>query len=167
MSATVPPTIPLRGFFTSQRWLLGKTLSEIELLIGYRPGRLSTLGAAVYGFPRVPNNWEFELGGYTNVSGGMAMDPAWVAADRSSAAYYAKTGTRSSETVLKDNARSCMTIAGPDRLIKVKPLLEDPFDTYPPGRGIPQWRISETAENRRTLHGKFLLMVKPGQRYPV
>jgi hypothetical protein len=126
MSAAVPLTIPLRGFFTSQRWLLGKTLSEIELLIGYRPGRISTLGAAVYGFPRVPENWEFEVRGYTNVSGGLTMDPAWTAADRSAAAYYAKTGMRSSETVLKDNARASMVILGPNRLIKVKPLLEDP-----------------------------------------
>jgi hypothetical protein len=166
MSAAVLPIITLRGFFTSQKWLLGKTLSEIELLVGYRPGRLSTLGVSVYGFTRVPENWEFEVTGYTNVSGGMTMDPAWVAADRNAAAYYAKFGMRSSETVLKDNARASMMISGRNRLIKVKPLLDDPFDPYPPGQGIPQWHVSKIAAERGTLHGELLVVVKPGERYP-
>src|SRR5579862_438500 len=159
---TALPIITLRGFFTSERWLRGKTLSEIEVLIGYRPGRLSTLGAAVYAFTRVPENWEFDVKGYTNVSGGLALDPAWIAADRNAAAYYAKTGMRSSETILKENARASMAIVGPNRLIKVRPLLEDPADTFPPGHGIPQWRVSELAASRGTLHGELLLMLKPG-----
>jgi hypothetical protein len=165
MSAGVLPIITLRGFFTSQGWLRGKTLSEIELLIGYRPGRLSA-GASVYAFTRVPENWEFEVSGYTNVPGGQAIDHKWVAADRDAAAYYAKTGMRSSETVLKDNARASMMCSGPNRLIKVYPLLEDPSDTFPPGRGIPQWRVSEIAAERGTLHGELLLVLKPGERYP-
>lgn len=166
MSAGVLPIITLRGFFTSQGWLRGKTLSEIELLIGYRPGRLSAGGASVYGFTRVPENWEFDVKGYTNVSGGQAIDPAWVAADRNAAAYYAKTGMRSSETVLKDNARASMTSSGPNRLIQVYPLLEDPSETFPPGQGIPQWRVSAIAAERGTLHGELLLVLKPGERYP-
>ncbi len=166
MPPAAPPVITLRGFFTSQKWLQRKTLSEIELLVGYRAGRLTTMGALVYGFTRVPENWEFELAGYTNVSGGLAMDPSWVAQDRQAAAYYAKTGLPSAETRLKDNARLSMSVSGPNRLIKVKPLLADPLDTYPPGRGIPQWRVSELAAQRGTLRGNWLLELKPGDRYP-
>jgi hypothetical protein len=167
MSPAAAPIVILRGFFTSQKWLQRKTLAEIELLIGYRAGRLSTLGASVYAFTRVPENWEFEVAGYTNVSGGLAMNPEWVAQDRLAAAYHAKTGVPSSETKLKENARFTMSISGPNRLIKVKPLLDDPLDTYPPGRGIPQWRVSELAAQRGTLHGELLMVLKPGDTYPV
>ena len=69
MSAAVVPIITLREFFTSEKWFRGRSLSEIEVLVGYRAGRLSTLGASVYGFTQVPDYWEFELAGYTNVSG--------------------------------------------------------------------------------------------------
>jgi hypothetical protein len=166
MSTAAELVITLRGFFTSQKWLRRKTLSEMELLLGYRAGRLSILGALVYGFTRVPENWEFEVAGYTNVSGGLAMDPAWVTQDRQAAAYHAKTGLPNAETRLKENARPSMSISGPNRLIKVKPLLDDPLDTYPPGRGIPQWRVSELAAQRRTLRGELLLELKPGDTYP-
>ena len=166
MAAAVPAIVTLRGFFTSQKWLRGKTLDEMELLLGYRTGRLSTLGAAVYAFTRVPENWEFEVAGYTNVSGGMPISSDWVEADRKAAAYYANTGVRSSETVLKDNARASMTIYGENRLIKVKPLLDDPLDTYPPGHGIPQWRVSKQAADEGTLQGELLQVIQPGERYP-
>ena len=121
----------------------------------------------MYGFTRVPENWEFELAGYTNVSGGMAMDPAWVAQEQRAAAYNARTGVPCSETRLKNNARLSMTVSGPDRLIKVKPLLGDPLDTYPSGRGIPQWRVSQKAAKQATLHGELLLVLNPGDVYPV
>jgi hypothetical protein len=167
MSAAVAPIITLRGFFTSQKWLRGRSLSEIELLVGYRAGRLSTLGASVYGFTRVPDYWEFELAGYTNVSGGLEMDPAWVAQEQLAAAYHANTGMAGAATRLKNNARSSMTVLGPDRLIKVKPLLEDPFDSYPAGHGIPQWRVSKKAADLGTLRGELLVVLQPGDRYPV
>jgi hypothetical protein len=166
MAAAVPAVVTLRGFFTSQKWLRGKTLDEMEALLGYRTGRLSTAGAAVYAFTRLPENWEFEVAGYTNVSGGMSISSDWVEADRKAAPYYAKTGMRSSETVLKDNARASMTIYGENRLIKVKPLLDDLLDTYPPGRGIPQWRVSKEAAEKGTLQGDLLRVIQPGQNYP-
>lgn len=167
MAATVPAVVTLRWFFTSQKWLRGKTLAEMELLLGYRTGRLSTLGAAVYAFTRVPENWEFEVAGYTNVSGGLPISSDWLEADRELALYYAKTGMRNSETRLKDNARSIMTIYGEDRLIKVKPLLDDPLDTYPPGHGIPQWRVSKVSAEKGTLQGELLQVIQPGGRYPL
>ncbi len=166
MADTVPSTTVLTGFFTSQKWLCGRSLSELEGLLGYRVGRLTAKGACVYAFTRLPENWEFDVKGYTNVSGGLNIDPEWAAADRQAAAYYARTGMRSSETVLKDNARASMTISGPNRLIKVKPLLSDPNDPYPAGKGIPQWRVSELAAQRKSLQGTLFLLLKPGDSYP-
>ena len=99
----------------------------------------------------------------------MKTDRAWVAADRAADLYYANYanyGMRNSKTVRMDNARSSMTISGPNRLIKVKPLLDDPTDTYAPGQGIPQWRVSEAAATRGTLQGRLLFPVQPGERYP-
>jgi hypothetical protein len=103
----------MRGFFTSQRWLLGKRLKDLEALLGYGGGRLTSAGAAVYGFTRIPINSEFELGGYTNSSGGMRPDPHWVQADRSAAKYYANTGLLDSDTVRKNMARASMTASSP------------------------------------------------------
>lgn len=40
MSVAVAPTTVLRGFFTSQGWDRGRSLFELELLIGYQHGRL-------------------------------------------------------------------------------------------------------------------------------
>jgi hypothetical protein len=128
---------------------------------------LTTQGASVYGFTRVPENWEFDPKGYTNVSGGMNIDPQWAAADRQASAYCSKTGVRSSEAVRKDNARASMTAAGLDRLVKIKPLLDDPNDPYPPGEGIPQWRVSQLAVERETLRGDLLFVIKPGELYPL
>jgi hypothetical protein len=164
MTETQAPMITLTGFFTSQAWLRGKTLSEIERLLGYGLGRLSTRGAAVYAFTRVPDDWEFELAGYTNVSGGLKVDASWAAADRAAAPYLNKWGLKSSQARLKENARATMTIHGGNRLIKVKPLIDG--NNYPPGLGIPQWAVSDSAAQRHTLTGKLLFVLQPGTVYP-
>lgn len=166
MAGMVPQQITLTGFFTSQGWLRGRSLDELERLLGYRTGRLSIAGAAVYAFTRVPENWEFELQGYTNVSGGLQTDPAWVRSDRAAAKYHAATGTLDSETIRKNMVRANMTVNGSDRRVKVKPLLVDPNDPYPPGAGIPQWRVSDKATQLSTLRGNLLIVLQPGASYP-
>jgi hypothetical protein len=92
MDKVLPQQRAMAGFFTSQGWLLGRSLQELEKLLGYAVGRLTTAGAAVYGFTRVPENAEFELAGYTNSSGGMPFDPRWAQADRDAAKYHTWTG---------------------------------------------------------------------------
>lgn len=167
MSPAVASTTVLRGFFTSQKWLRGKTLGEMERLIGYRTGRLSSHGASVYAFTRVPELWEFDVKGYTNVSGGLNISPEWALAEQKAAAYYANTGMKDSVTRLKASARATMTVTGIDRLVKVRPLLDDPFDSYPAGSGIPQWRVSERAAREETLYGELLFVLGQGQAYPL
>jgi hypothetical protein len=164
MDLPLPQQRPMRGFFTSQRWLLGKRLKELETLLGYGGGRLTSAGAAVYGFMRVPTNSEFELGGFTNSSGGMRPDPGWVQADRAAARYYASTGLLDSDSVRKNLARASMTPRGDDRLVKVVPLIDG--QSFPPGAGIPQWKVSELAARQGTLMGELLFVINGGESYP-
>ncbi len=164
MERSLPLQRPMTGFFTSQRFLLGRDLRDLEKLLGYGAGRLTTAGAAVYGFTRVPNNWEFELEGYTNSSGGLQPDPDWVRAERASARYYAVTGLPDSTTVRKNGARADMSAKCDGRLVKIVPLIDG--DSYPPGRGIPQWRVSNLAAQQGTLKGELLFVIHPGERYP-
>jgi hypothetical protein len=164
MLKSLPQRTAMTGFFTSQGWLLGKSLQELENRLGYGAGRLTTAGAAVYGFTRVPENSEFELAGYTNSSGGMRPDPSWVEADRAAAQYHANTGLPDSETVRKNAARASMSVIGDNRLVKVVPLSDGV--SFPPGAGIPQWKLSELSAQRGTMHGELLFLINPGERYP-
>jgi hypothetical protein len=163
MNADLPQQITLTGFFTSQKYLRGQGLSQLERLLGYR-GQLMAAGAAVYAFTRIPDIWEFELKGYTNVSGGIDANPVWAAADRAASEYYKRTGMKDSETMRKTAARTAMTIVGENRLVKVKPLIQVQGD-YPPGLGIPQWRVSDKAAALRTLIGTLIGTIPRGGRY--
>ncbi len=46
------------GFFTRERWILGRTPIEMEGLLGFGPGRMAN-GAAVYALLFLPLNHEF------------------------------------------------------------------------------------------------------------
>ena len=165
VSGLPDPTITLGGFFTAQGWLRGACLADLERLLGYH-GQLLAAGAAVYAFQRVPEIFEFELKGYTNVPGGMAPDPAWVAAERAAAPYYKRTGLDDAETVRKKAARATMTVRGENRLVKIKPLIAVTSD-YPPGRGIPQWRITDRAAQLGALTGVLVTTISLDGRYPL
>jgi hypothetical protein len=121
----------------------------------------------VYAFRRVPEPWEFEVRGYTNVSGGLDLSPEWKAAESAAAAYHKRYAIPDAVTRMKNNARATMTATGPDRLVKVKPVIWDPDDSYPPGSGIVQWRVSELAGERGVLLGDLLTTLKPGDLYPL
>jgi hypothetical protein len=165
MSVDLSQQISLTGFFTSQKFLRGQSLSELERRVGYRPGRLMAKGAAVYAFTRVPELWEFELGGYTNVSGGIKENPFPLTP--AEILYYARNPQIARpEAIRKQNARAEMSVHGENRLVKVRPILWDDQDTYPPGSGIPQWRISPRAADLRTLTGILLMTLEPGRIYP-
>ena len=63
------------GFFTIERNLTGRSTSEIETTLGFRPGRLDK-GVRFLELLRPPNLDEFELGGSTRYAGrsGLAMN---------------------------------------------------------------------------------------------
>ncbi len=54
----------VKGYFTIERNILGRTTQEIELVLGFRRGRL-TSGAKILALLREPNHDEYEPAGST------------------------------------------------------------------------------------------------------
>jgi hypothetical protein len=131
--------VSLGGFVTLQLHLQGQTLEEIERRLGFDSGRLS-LGAWFATPTRLPGPDDFQFAGYSQVAGhytkaryGNINDP--------------DTGWEKQAYVLrKKNVIAGWQLYGINRLIKVVPMighspnLSNDYQ-YPPGNGIPQWKI--------------------------
>ncbi|MFN2424479.1 MAG: hypothetical protein ABR572_11975, partial [Cryomorphaceae bacterium] len=138
--------IEMSGFVTLQRFVQGRTLSEIENILGFRKGKFAK-GVMVSAALELPEIDGFELAGYSQVAGhrteeeyGNINSPA----DQSEADAYAKE---------KQLAMATWSLYGTSRLIKfsadighmsqpnaaITRTLND--YQYPPGRGVPQWNI--------------------------
>src|SRR5690349_17336696 len=59
--------IQVKGCITQERYIKGKTLPELERLLGVQHGRLSN-GAVVAVLLQVPNEKQFKLLGYSQVA---------------------------------------------------------------------------------------------------
>jgi hypothetical protein len=57
-----------------------------------------------------------------------------------------------------------MSVRGVNRLVKVVPLIDG--HSFPPGAGIPQWKVSKLAAHQGTLQGDLLFVINPGEIYP-
>ena len=132
--------VNLRGCFTTQRWLQGRTLREIELRLGFHQGRLSQ-GAWFATAFRLPKPEEFEFAGYTQVAGHRtkkADGDLSTPANQEEKSNYLKRQM----SVINNE----WSLLGNRRLIKVIPMLDHSIMMsddlqYPPGLGIPQWKI--------------------------
>ena len=120
--------IEVKGFVTQLKYLNGRSLQQIESLLGFHPGRLAR-GASFAALDRLPSINEFETAGYSQV-----------------AAHRHRPPTDLDPVGLRRLAMSVWAAAGPDRLVKV--VASTPHDfamsddsQYPPGQGVPQWRI--------------------------
>ena len=140
MTVPVNP-VNLRGFVTTQKYLQGQTLREIEIRLGFDKGRLS-LGAWFAVAMRLPNHSQFEFAGYTQVAGhhtheqyGDLNSPA---SPEEKAIYLARK---------MNIIQTKWSLNGEKRLVKVVPMIghslqmSDDYQ-YPPGSGIPQWKIT-------------------------
>lgn len=117
-----------KGCFTLDKFIHGRSLSEIERILGFQRGRLSQ-GGQVLALMRLPSKDEFRLAGYSNVSlnrfvmaGGLDID------------------------VLKRNAIETWELTCPNRLVKVAPTIPHnpklkPKVQYPDAAGAPQWDV--------------------------
>ena len=136
--------VALGGFFTVQLYLQGQKLAEIESRLGFDRSRLAQ-GAWFVTPIGLPGPNDFDLAGYSQVAGhrtreqyGELNSPV---NDLEKAAYLQK----------KKNAMATWALHGQKRLIKVIPMtghslnMSDNYQ-YPPGSGIPQWRISRAKE---------------------
>ncbi len=57
------------GYITCHKFIAGRSLAEVERILGLRQGEL-TAGAYLYVFLRLPSADEFETRGYTQTPGG-------------------------------------------------------------------------------------------------
>lgn len=120
----------VKGCITRDDCIRGRSLSKIEKLLGFRNGRLS-LGAAFIILNGYPAGHEFEFAGYTQVASHrhVPLNPGEY--------NIAKL----KENVIEYWRENKMI------LTKVIPAIlhnhaENPDIQYPPGEGIPQWKVS-------------------------
>ena len=121
--------LSLHGCITQDKYIKGRSLSEIEKIIGYNSGRL-TKGMYVLEIMQLPRTSEFDLQGYSNVASHRFKSPGDLDLNK-----------------LKDIVRSKWTLIGNNRLVKVLPVVRHddnmmPDLQYPPGLGTPQWVLN-------------------------
>jgi hypothetical protein len=141
------------GCITQEKYLKGRTLDQIERLLGFHTGRLKE-GMIVAALTQIPQVGQFEFGGYTQVASHHFSD------------QYGKV-VFDREMMKKKLVAEVFKIQGPDRLVKVMANIRHeesmlPDDQYPPGRGIPQWDLTAKIPARVIAlvneypHGRFL-----------
>lgn len=146
----VGTAIMISGFVTKEKFVRGRTLAELERLLGYGAGRLSRglIAAKPLVLPALDG---FETKGYSQVPGHRYRQPSGL-----------------DNAVVRRLARQSWSMAGPESLVKFLPFIRhsdaaELDEQYPPGAGIPQWRIPPA----RKLPGKVVAVVTayPGGRY--
>jgi hypothetical protein len=120
----------LSGYITQEKYIRGRSLAEMESLLGFNMGRLKA-GAAVYAFTRIPRADEFELRGYTYLpDGGGAVG---------------KLAKDLDLNRLKEILRTQVwSVCGLDRLVKVVSVID--WGGYPMGLGVPQWELTKPVD---------------------
>jgi hypothetical protein len=119
-----------KGCFTQDKFIAGKSLRDIEKILGFKEGRLAR-GGYVYALTRLPEKNEFQVAGYTNVSLHNFKMPKDLNVD-----------------VLKRNAMELWELKGWNRLVKVVPIIphdktKPDDEQYPHARGVPQWVVTK------------------------
>ena len=141
--------IAVKGCITQEKYIKGKSLPELEHILGFHSGRLKA-GAVITALLHIPSNSQFELLGYTQVAGHKINGDTYKGLDVD----------KLKETVRHD----AFTTVGVNRLVKVLPITphSDFLDNdlqYPPGWGIPQWKLTSK------LNAKVVAIVKEDERY--
>ncbi|CAN5898825.1 hypothetical protein BH11BAC4_BH11BAC4_14760 [soil metagenome] len=141
--------IDVKGCITQEKYVKGKSPGEIERILGFHSGRLST-GMVVAALSAIPTNDQFDLLGYTQV-----------AEHRFDASKLKGLEVNNLKDILR---KTVFTRYGLNRLIKIRPntshqnsMSDD--DQYPPGLGVPQWKL------KALIPAKVIAIVLPGQRY--
>jgi hypothetical protein len=127
-------SISVDGYVTQHHFLRGQDARELERRVGYGAGRLKD-GFYLLFLNRVPKPDEFELKGYSHLPGGKPVG----ATDDAEA--HLKAGHFDIEKLKLLLIKSKFTVSGSDRLAKILPFADG--SSYPPGSGIPQWRLTK------------------------
>src|SRR6476661_2286058 len=122
--------ISVKGCITQEKYIKGRTLPELERILGYHTERFLK-GIVVAALLQTPSKTQFELLGYTQVAEHRFN------MDRLKSLDVSK---------LKESLiQITFTTVGTDRLVKVLPNTPhaeymNNDEQYPPGWGIPQWK---------------------------
>lgn len=141
----------VRGCFTQEKFLKGRSLSEIEDILGFHKGRLSK-GMKIVALENVPNSSQFDFLGYSNIA---------------EHKFDKETLKKFDVNKLKQLViNESFATTGPNRLVKVLPSVPHANDMdndtqYPSGQGAPQWKL--TCAVSAVIIGE----VKPNEKYPV
>jgi len=124
--------IAVSGCITQEHFIKGKTLSELERLLGFQKGRLAN-GAVVAALIQMPTAHQFDLLGYSQVAQHKFGSTATAGLDKD----------KLKEMVIKE----VFTLAGNKRLVKIMANSShnnhlDNDVQYPPGSGVPQWKLA-------------------------
>jgi len=124
------------GFVTQDKFLRGRTLAEIEKILGFHRGRCEK-GLFLARVLQLPSPSQFDLKGYT-----------LIAEHQQTHGYFGKESPEFDEAKLKQLASQSWTTQGPPQLIKAIPALPHNNDLpddfqYPSGWGVPQWKLKE------------------------
>lgn len=130
--------ISVRGCITQEKYIKGRTLQELENILGFHKGRLSK-GIVVAALLQIPSKTQFELLDYTQVAGHKVNSDTFKGLDVD----------KLKEMVM----RKTFTTAGTNRLVKVLPNtphseLMNNDEQYPPGHGVPQWKLTSKMNAR-------------------
>lgn len=140
--------VSVSGCITKEKFIAGRTLAEIEKILGFQTGRLSG-GITVVALTELPSMQQFDIAAYSNVATHRHQVPAGLNIDK-----------------IKSEAMKTWATTGFERLVKVLPEIRhnpalNPDIQYPPGHGAPQWLA------KSSLRGKVVGVVKdyPNGRY--
>lgn len=132
---SVGATLSLRGYVLLASHIRGRSPVQLEQVLGYRPARLNLGWYLLFLLDPVSAS-EFELHGYTHFSGGKARHSPLTAEQDLRARGVDVDRIKGRQAVERFKTH------GPDRVAKVVPVIEhSDVETYPPGSGIPQWRL--------------------------
>jgi hypothetical protein len=155
----------MTGYCTHAFLLRGKTLEQLEDLLGYRRGRLVT-GATILFLKQLPGPDDFQFAGYSYFSDGAVTGHKLNPADRDP--YRMESLLKSehgwSETQIRTHKQKMIgtkiVVSGPERLAKLIPVTaHSPGEEYPPGQGVFQVKIT------RALPFEVKSIVPPNQKW--
>ncbi len=156
----VGATVRRKGYFTKAGFLRGQPCAEIERRLGFRAGRCAQ-GWWLLFLTEMPRPEDFELRGYSQMSGGVAQGHLPRPPDpRTAEARMAGQGADLSR-IKAGLIRDVFRLSGPDRLAKAVPVAGGTGENdFPPGSGIPQWELTV-----RALAWQVAAFVPPGRTY--
>ena len=143
-------SLTVRGCITQEKYIKGKSLPELERILGFHTGRLRN-GIIVAALQQTPTKDQFDLLGYTQVAGHKINGDT----------FKGLKVDKLKELVIKTKFSNP---EGSERLVKVLPntphsVVMDNDTQYPPGQGVPQWKLT------KPLNAQVVAIVAEGQKY--